>query len=388
MGEPVWQEVPGEHRNALRRLIVTQGDTEPASVEQQRLLGQTVPERLRPAQPLPGERRGGPPPLGDGLPAPHATSAATAARRPRRCSSAASGDPDKPRILGAFNEPCTDWLSFFMFTYLHRPRRQVPAARPRRERRSIRSRAPRASCSPKRRTTCSSARRACSASSQRTARADEEATRTSDVRELGRHRSADDAEVPEPLVLALARPLRRRDLARTPRPSSPPASRAAPRRSSYEDHKALERHLRDGRRRRTAQLAQRGRAAAQRDERGAARRVRRGLPARRRQVEPRHRERTASPSSSTLPSRRFHRAHRHLRRTSHFDPQGNVDLEGRVRGEEGRRGSRRDADKRVRAEPDARSPSTIRSRWRTGSRAPQQGIKGRPVDFEYVKHGL
>src|SRR5437773_10235859 len=38
-GKPVWQEVPGEHRNTLRRLIVTQGDTEPASVEQQRRLG-------------------------------------------------------------------------------------------------------------------------------------------------------------------------------------------------------------------------------------------------------------------------------------------------------------------------------------------------------------
>ncbi|HEX7558893.1 MAG TPA: hypothetical protein VF386_06830, partial [Usitatibacter sp.] len=36
MGQPVWQDVPGEHRNTLRRLIVTQGDTEPASVEQQR----------------------------------------------------------------------------------------------------------------------------------------------------------------------------------------------------------------------------------------------------------------------------------------------------------------------------------------------------------------
>src|SRR5688572_16646116 len=39
MGEPVWQQVPGEYRSTLRRLIVTQGDTEPASVEQQRLLG-------------------------------------------------------------------------------------------------------------------------------------------------------------------------------------------------------------------------------------------------------------------------------------------------------------------------------------------------------------
>src|SRR5262249_26577103 len=28
-----------------------------------------------------------------------------------------SGDPDKPRILGTFNQPIADWLSFFMFTY-------------------------------------------------------------------------------------------------------------------------------------------------------------------------------------------------------------------------------------------------------------------------------
>ena len=42
-GKPVWQEVPGEYRSMLRRLIVIQGDTEPASVEQQRHLGQTAP---------------------------------------------------------------------------------------------------------------------------------------------------------------------------------------------------------------------------------------------------------------------------------------------------------------------------------------------------------
>jgi len=42
-GEPAWQEVPGEYRGTLRRLIVTQGDTEPASVEQQRHLGRTCP---------------------------------------------------------------------------------------------------------------------------------------------------------------------------------------------------------------------------------------------------------------------------------------------------------------------------------------------------------
>ena len=42
-GEAVWQEVPGEFRAELRRLIVVQGDTEPASVEQQRELGHTAP---------------------------------------------------------------------------------------------------------------------------------------------------------------------------------------------------------------------------------------------------------------------------------------------------------------------------------------------------------
>ena len=41
--EDAWQEVPGEYRNNLKRLIVTQADTEPASVEQQRLLGHTAP---------------------------------------------------------------------------------------------------------------------------------------------------------------------------------------------------------------------------------------------------------------------------------------------------------------------------------------------------------
>ena len=42
-GEPAWQKVPGEYRADLQRLIVIQGDTEPASVEQQRNLGATAP---------------------------------------------------------------------------------------------------------------------------------------------------------------------------------------------------------------------------------------------------------------------------------------------------------------------------------------------------------
>src|SRR6266851_530653 len=42
-GQQAWQEVPGEYRSTLRRVIVTQGDTEPASVEQQRMLGASCP---------------------------------------------------------------------------------------------------------------------------------------------------------------------------------------------------------------------------------------------------------------------------------------------------------------------------------------------------------
>jgi benzoyl-CoA 2,3-dioxygenase component B len=54
-GQPVWDEVPGEFRNMLRRLVVTQGDTEPASVEQQRNLGATAPSLydMRPQRDMP-----------------------------------------------------------------------------------------------------------------------------------------------------------------------------------------------------------------------------------------------------------------------------------------------------------------------------------------------
>src|ERR1700687_1217401 len=43
MGEPVWQEGPGEYRAAVMRLITVPGAPEPASVEQQRILGETAP---------------------------------------------------------------------------------------------------------------------------------------------------------------------------------------------------------------------------------------------------------------------------------------------------------------------------------------------------------
>ena len=87
-GEPAWQKVPGEYRADLQRLIVIQGDTEPASVEQQRNLGATAPSPVRPAQPVPGQRGGGPAPVGHGLPAARLLRPRRAGRRPRNCCTA------------------------------------------------------------------------------------------------------------------------------------------------------------------------------------------------------------------------------------------------------------------------------------------------------------
>src|SRR5580698_5555833 len=115
-GEPVWQQVPGEHRNALRRLIVTQGDTEPASVEQQRLLGHSCPSvyDLRNLFQVNVEE-------GRHLWAMvfllHSQFGRDGREEAEALLERRSGDANKPRLLGAFNEPCTDWLSFFMFTF-------------------------------------------------------------------------------------------------------------------------------------------------------------------------------------------------------------------------------------------------------------------------------
>jgi benzoyl-CoA 2,3-dioxygenase component B len=115
-GKPVWQTVPGEFRNTLRRLIVTQGDTEPASVEQQRLLGQSCPSMydLRNLFQVNVEE-------GRHLWAMVYLLQTYFGRDGREEAEGLlerrSGTADKPRILGAFNEPCEDWLSFFMFTY-------------------------------------------------------------------------------------------------------------------------------------------------------------------------------------------------------------------------------------------------------------------------------
>jgi len=115
-GQPAWQEVPGEYRATLRRLIVTQGDTEPASVEQQHHLAGTCPSLydLRNICQVNVEE-------GRHLWAMVYLLDAYFGRDGREEAEALlqrrSGDSDKPRILGAFNEKTPDWLSYLMFCY-------------------------------------------------------------------------------------------------------------------------------------------------------------------------------------------------------------------------------------------------------------------------------
>ena len=118
-GKPVWQQVPGEFRSELQRLIVIQGDAAPASVEQQRQLGKTAPSLydLRNLFQVNVEEgrhlwamvyllhsyfsRAGREEADDLL---------------ERSSEAANRVDAPPRVVRAFNLPCDDWLSFYLFT--------------------------------------------------------------------------------------------------------------------------------------------------------------------------------------------------------------------------------------------------------------------------------
>jgi benzoyl-CoA 2,3-epoxidase subunit B len=114
-GQPVWQDVPGEFRNPLRRLVVTQGDTEPASVEQQRLLGRSCPSLydLRNLFQVNVEE-------GRHLWAMvyllHSHFGRDGRDEAEELLERHSGSEDKPRILEAFNVPIENWLDYFMFT--------------------------------------------------------------------------------------------------------------------------------------------------------------------------------------------------------------------------------------------------------------------------------
>ena len=114
--EMAWQEVPGEYRAMLRRLIVIQGDTEPGSVEQQRFLGLTAPSlydmrNLFQVNVEEGRH------LWAMVYLLQKYFGADGREEADLLLKRSSGSDEAPRMLGAFNEETPDWLSFFMFTY-------------------------------------------------------------------------------------------------------------------------------------------------------------------------------------------------------------------------------------------------------------------------------
>jgi benzoyl-CoA 2,3-epoxidase subunit B len=115
LGEPAWQDVPGEYRAMLRGLVVIQGDTEPASVEQQRHLGKTAPSlydmrNLFQVNVEEGRH------LWAMVYMLHKYFGRDGRDEAEELLRRRSGSADAPRMLGAFNEQTPDWLSFFMFT--------------------------------------------------------------------------------------------------------------------------------------------------------------------------------------------------------------------------------------------------------------------------------
>jgi benzoyl-CoA 2,3-epoxidase subunit B len=115
MGTEAWQEVPGEYRSELRRLVVTQADTEPASVEQQRLLAHTAPSlydmrNLFQVNVEEGRH------LWAMVYLLHRYFGKDGRNEADELLERRSGNPDRPRILGTFNEPIQTWLDFFCFT--------------------------------------------------------------------------------------------------------------------------------------------------------------------------------------------------------------------------------------------------------------------------------
>ena len=266
----------------LRRIIVTQGDTEPASVEQQRLLGQTAPSLydLRNLFQVNVEE-------GRHLWAMvyllHRYFGRDGREEAEALLERRSGNPDKPRILGAFNEPIRDWLSFYMFTmFTDRDGKYQLLA------------LAESGFDPLARTTrfmlTEEAHHMFVGETgvgrvvDRTVQLDAARTRTGCARP-GWHRPADDPALPQSLVLAVGRLVRRRDLVQRrrllrQRTQGPlPGGDVTPIISALEGSYPMQ-VVENGR------LVEQDGAASQRAERSAARCLHPGLPARRRSLEP------------------------------------------------------------------------------------------------------
>ena len=195
-----------------------------------------------------------------------------------------SGNPDKPRILDAFNEPIENWLDFFMFTMFTD-----------RDGKSQLLSLSESSLDPLSRTTrfmlteeahhMFVGETGIARILERTCQLMKEAGFSGDVRKLGGIDLAADPEVHQPLVQPEPRPARQRGLDQRgrllrQRPQGPRRRRQVRRRPRARPATST---CSTARRERPHQPA--GSPDAQRDERGAARLVRRRLPGRRRPLE-------------------------------------------------------------------------------------------------------
>ena len=116
-GRPVWQQVPREHRESVCRLLITQGDTEPGSVEQSRQLARSAPSLYDLRNLLQFSVEEGR----------HLWAmvhlllehfGAQGREDAGQLLARRSGSSGNPRILDAFNNPLNDWLSYFIWCFL------------------------------------------------------------------------------------------------------------------------------------------------------------------------------------------------------------------------------------------------------------------------------
>ena len=293
--------MPGEYRAMLRRLVVIQGDTEPASVEQQRYLGKTAPSlydmrNLFQVNVEEGRHLWAMVYLLQKYFGTDGREEAEALLQRR------SGDPDTPRMLGAFNEKTPDWLSFFMFTYFtdRDGKMQLEALA-------------QSGFDPLSRTcrfmlteeahhmfvgetgVTRVIQRTCEAMKEAGISDPYEIEQSAQAR---RHRPADHPEEGEPALLADARSVRQRDFDQRrqclPRRPEGPLSRAPARRRPSAGEQHLSGAAADRR-----QDPERGRAGAVGAQHAAARRLRGRLQCRRRPLEQGDRPRSASRSRSS-----------------------------------------------------------------------------------------
>ena len=365
----------------LRRLVVIQGDTEPASVEQQRHLGKTAPSLydMRNVFQVNVEE-------GRHLWAMVYLLQKYFGRDGREEADELlqrrSGDADKPRMLGAFNEATPDWLSFYMFTFFTDRDGKM----------QLESLA-QSGFDPLSRT-CRfmlteeahhmfvgetgigrTIQRTCEAMK---AAGIEDPNDIGKVRELGVIDLPTHAEEAQPALFAVARPVRLGSVDQRRQCVQCRAQGPLPGNQDRRRSPARKRHLSGAQTRRRRDQAGR-RAGADRDQHAAARRLHRRLPARPRSLEQGHRQDRRA-LQFELPHVAFHRQIGEFKDVK-VSPAGELVDEAAWKRDSKWLPSKDDGDFIASLMQRVVEPGKFAS-WIA---PPRVGIDNKPGDFEYVK---